>query len=618
MNSSKTDHKSLTEKGILTKKVGLIICLLTVFLVIIRSGWGTLEDVLPEAIIDDDSWLGEIDYDLLHYIEFPILINTASIGELHRIPGLSEEEISRILQIRESVTVRNIRDLQRAGISAEKIAYIQPYISFRVAEPVSFQQRQRYYYQVTDKGVLTRFYQKTELERKQTLIGFVSLSDYGDKDLTRNHSYYFSQQTNGVLEQIVLGKYRLSLGQGVAYAPQAGFSKSSATITFPVKNYSPLRPHSNPFKNWSLEGIALKINTGLFDIIPFHSETLLDASLTDDRIRTIYPLGTNDRERRNTLLEKIEGVAISYPHRGGSYGLYYSRNRFEKEFVNNSYPHRYDCYGVFLYHRGNEFDLFGEWSMLGRKQSYVGGIRWGEGRLQQLLLYRVYEKNIPFWHGNPFSSQSKYDNEEGLYYGLRLRINPRWTLNAFFDIWRHSETRYFEQMPTTRTEQYLQLIYNKQPTRIRLKLHHKNYERYRVLNEIPKIRNEHRTVSSLDWTHHISRSLTKRVGIEYITQYIPEVRDFSKGVLLYEHLNWHYRGLRFIYQINIFRAGISHYIYEHSLEGMWESRPLSGDDLYTYLIIRADITSNIKLQGKIATFSSGKTKSLLTQIICRL
>ncbi|MBW6515223.1 MAG: hypothetical protein K0B81_01235 [Candidatus Cloacimonetes bacterium] len=598
--------------------LSLISLLILVFFLSFQTTLMSADNVDLDLLIDEDNWQAEVDIDLISSTDYPIYINSATINDLRRIPGLTEEEVTKILQFRRSREITNISSLRNVGFSDDKIFSILPYISFRVIEPISFYHSQRHFLRSADSEIVSRFYQKTELQRKRTKLGFVSLNDYGSKDLTRYHSYYFSQQSETVFEQIVLGKYRLSLGQGVAFAPKSGFSKSSAATTYPVKNYSPLRPHSNPYKNWSLEGFAAIINTGAFDLIPFYSQTKIDASLIDDQISTIYPYGTTNKDRRNSAKERIGGVALRYRHKNSSYGLYYSHNRFDKEFVNTAFSKRYDCLGTFFYHREGDFDLFGEFAYLGDKKGIVSGIRWGRGLFQQLLLYRYYEKDFPYWHGSPFSSQANFANEEGLYYGLRIRPSRRWTINVFFDVWRHPDTRYFEKMPTTRTEQYIQFIHKRQRDVVRLKLHHKTCDKYRVLDNLPKIREEKKTVLAIDWTHELSNSLSKKSGIEYISRYIPEVKDFKKGILLFENINWRYRQLRILYQINVFRSDISHYIYEYSLDGMWESRPLVGDDIYTYLIIRTNITEDIRLQGKLAYFFSGKGKSLITQFIYRL
>lgn len=571
-----------------------------------------------EYLVDEDNWIEELELDSSDHQGNPVLINSATIKELKLIPDLTDYEIEIIIKERERKHITDIISLRRIGLTEEKANSILPYISFSPPSSLSFQQTHRVFQRFLDGKQTSRYYNKSELHSPQTQLGLVTLSDYGSSDLSRHYSYYFSHSTETTLRQLVLGKYRLALGQGIAYAPQTGFSKSSAATSQPIKNHAPLRPHSNPRKMWSLEGIAAIIEVESFQLIPFYSETKLDASLKDDQISTFYPYGTERKDFKNSVEERIAGLAVRYLRKRSSCGFYLSDNRFDRSFNDDVMPQRYKCFGMFINHRVSIFDIFGEYARIGDKEGKVCGIRWGNRKLQHLLLYRIYDKAIPHWHGNPFSSQAKFDNEKGVYYGLRFRPSAGWTINAFFDIWRHSDTRYFEKMPTSRTEQYLQVVYRRGKDTFRSKLHYKSYDRYRVLNEIPKIREEHKTVVSLDWTHRITSEFSKKSGIEYISRYIPEVKDFQKGILLFENIAFQYRNIRFTYQLNVFRADISHYIYEQSLDGMWENRPLNGDDLFSYLIIRADITKGIKMQGKFSNHFSGKTKSLITQIICRI
>jgi len=576
------------------------------------------DETEPEWLIDEESWQEDLGLESGEGVLFPLYIQNMSLQELLQIPGLVREDIEKILRLRNEEGEFDIETLQKSGLSEDKIKRILSYFSFRSPLPLSYHHTERYYYRMLEDQFSSRDYRKCEIRNPNKQLGFVSLSNYGQLDPTRNYSYYFSHQSNKLLRNLVLGKYRLSLGQGIAYAPAGGFSKSSATTTHPVKNYSPLRPHSNPYKLWSLEGIAMHLEIGPVDVIPFYSSTSLNASLTETGISTFYPYGTTNNDWHNSTREKIDGMAVRMRYNISSWGFYYSHNRFDRDFVNPDYLSSYRTFGTFLFHRSDEFDLFAEYAQIGNKQGLVSGIRLGRGLFQQLLLYRLYEKSIPTWHGNPFSAQTNFDNEEGIYYGLRIRPSPSWTLNCYFDLWRHPATRHFEKMPTTRTEEYLQLIHKRHLDTFRLKFQHKNYEKYRVLNDLPKIRDEHKTVTSLDWKHDIRSEFSQRCGIEYITRYIPEVKDFKKGVLVFENISWRYRNINLIYQINIYRSDISHYIYERSLDGMWESRPLSGDDIYSFMVIKVNMSDSIKVQGKLGYFFSGKNKNLITQVICRL
>src|SRR5690554_3168460 len=560
------------------------------------------EETEPEWLIDEDSWQEDIGFDTEEFPQFQIDLRNISIKELLQIPGLIRDDIERILSLRDKADMLDIETLQESGLKEDKITSIIKYFSFRSSLPMIYLHTERYYYRILDGQYSSRYYHKSELRGSESRLGFVLLSDYGRRDLTRNYSYYLSHQSNTIIKQLVLGRYRLSLGQGISYAPVSGFSKSSATTSHPMKNYSPLKSHSNPYKIWSLEGIALNVEVGPIEIIPFYSNTQLDASISEDAISTFYPYGTDNEDWKSTVREKIEGIAVRLLHSTNSFGLYYSQNRFDRVFANPARLSSYKTSGSFLYYRTDNFALWGEYARISNKQGLVAGIRLGRGVFQQLLLYRSYEKDMPVWHGNPFSSQSSFDNEEGLYYGLRIRPSRFWTLNCFFDLWRHPATRYFEKMPTTRSEQYLQVIHNRQVDTFRLKFQHKNYEKYRVLQDIAGIRDEHKTVTALDWKHNIRTDLSHSCGIEYITHYIPEVKNFKKGILLFENLSWKYRKTGLVYQINFFRSDISHYLYERSLDGMWESRPLSGDDIYSFLVIKADVAENIKVQGKFSYF----------------
>jgi hypothetical protein len=591
-------------------------------------------DAPADLIIDEENWHEEIGLERPEETGNTIRINTAESYELRLIPGISDEDIRSIISSRNSKPIRNLEDLQSIGFSDEKIKSILPYISFELSEemttissiktprkvslPLSLYQSQRSYIRSYSGETSARYYQKTEVRNQDTVLGFVTLSNYGSRALARNHSYYFNHQTEKKVQQVVIGKYRLSLGQGIAFASKSGFSKSSAATTHPVKNYTPLRSHTNPYKLWSMEGFAAHIVIPPLEFIPFYSETELDASIKDEKISTFYPYGTDKSEFRNSVGEKISGLAVKVKNRAGSGGLYYSRHKFDRVFLEQELSNNYNSKGFFINFKAGEIDLLGEYARLGGRTGIVAALRWGKSPFRQLLLYRQYDRYFPHWHGNPFSSQANFDNERGVYYGLRIVPYPGWTINVYFDIWRHPDTRYFEKMPITRTEQYLQVIYRTSKDTFRWKLHNRDYARYRVFDDTGKIRDENKTAVAWDWLHKVTPNLSITTCLEYLSRRIPEINDFQKGILFFENISWQQKNTRISCRISVYRSAVSHYVYEQSLAGMWESRPLNGDDIYFYLIIKNNLTNSIKLQSKFSYLLTQKTKSLIIQIICSL
>ncbi len=587
------------------EKALLVLVLFTIIVYLLS------DETFDIYLLDEESQLTDIDY---YDRVYPLPINKASYEELLLITDLTDTQIQAIIEFRQENSINSKQDLYEIGFDKSIVQKIINYISFSEEKSLVFRQRLRYYQLTDEKSTSNRLFQSTELSNKSIRIGYISTSDTLHTFLTANNSYYLHFTSMGFLNQLNIGKYRLSLGQGIAYAPYFGLSKTSAVITHPIKNYNPLRAHTSPYNNWSLGGVAAVMKMGNTFFIPFYSSTRIHARIEDDKIRTIYPYGEPGYEHRKTVTEEILGLALQYSINNNNYGFYFSGNSFDREFLLAERNNKYRTVGVFFRQSFENLSLFGEYTDIDKKNGFIFGIRWGRSPFRQLLLYRKYDSNLPVWHGNPFSSANTFDNETGIYYGLEIKPFKRMTINSYFDIWKFPDTSYFEKMPVTRSEQFIQIHYNLPFDRLRLRMRRKDYDKYRVVDDEGKIRREISFVCGFDWTHNIEDKITLRSGIEFIERYIPETKTYNKGLLLYENVRWRLNKFVISGQINAFNSGIPHYNYEYTLQGMWESKPFSGDDIYTWLMVKMFLTSNITVEIKSAWFYSKKYYNTISQV----
>lgn len=589
----------------------LLICWLTFFLIIMPLT-PALGSVFSEDYIrDSDIYLDENSYEDQNLL---IAINSATYDDL-RLLNLSEADIAKIFRARAEKPVEDASDLENMGIAREVVRRIAGLIVFD-SDALTVRQQARFGHTKYTEDKRNRFYQKGEVLYDNFKIGYASTSDTLSRIIDDNVTYYLQYRPTRFIEQIIIGNYRLSLGQGIGYAPAFGFSKSASTVSQPVKNFTPLRPYTSPYHGWGLQGAAAQIRIANHEVIPFFSQSKLHCRLIDGKIRTIYPFGEHRDEHRNNAAETIFGMSWRYRHKRNSYGAYISANRFNKEFYLPGNSSEYTKAGLFFSHSFNRIDFLGEYARIDNKNGLVTAMRWGDRDFRHLLLYRYYEKGIPVWHGNPFAAGSSFDNENGLYYGIELRAG-RFTINSYFDVWRYPGTSYFEKMPVTRNDQFLQIACQFKEDSFRLRFRNTDYDKYRVIEDTGKIRREKSLNLSLEWRRPINTDWQYRSGIQFADRYIPEANDYNNGFLKYEQIRWDKQKLSLIAQINVFESEVTHYLYQHTLQGMWESRPLSGDDLYMWIMAGYDLTPKTKIQSKFSWFASGRQTSILSQIIYR-
>jgi hypothetical protein len=250
------------------------------------------------------------------------------------------------------------------------------------------------------------------------------------------------------------------------------------------------------------------------------------------------------------------------------------------------------------HYSGETFTFAGEIANADQKTAFLSYLKWGDSNIKHLILIRNYPAYFPTWHGKPFSSQSTFDNEKGIYYGLETKIH-QFKINAYFDVWRYPETRYFEKMPTVASEEFLQIETKSKTQKWTFSVNHKNKEKYKTLEDESKIRNFQRTVLRTDWWHYFD-NISLKTRFEYASEYYQDEKVFQKGTLISQLVKFHFSNLELAAQIALYHANVLHYMYEYSMDGQMENAVLSGDGIYSYLLVKYLIIKNLKIQFKIS------------------
>lgn len=537
----------------------------------------------------------------------PLNINLASRSELQQLPWLSEEDIKSILQYRKQQQIKDFQDLERIGLSAITISDICKYIIFQPKEKVKFRQSLRLEFNEAKQDYTSalKYFQRMRLDYGRFQAGFLSQKDEGETDLFDFYSYHLSYCGRGMLRSLILGKYRLGIGQGLVFAPKLGMSKSAEATTVPLKKYNTLKPYTSSYEIWEMRGIAADVQFHSLQIIPYISLSALSANLnSDDRITSFNESGLHlDAAKKDNVIETIFGSAVQYNFYDHQIGLCLADFSFDHDFADAGKPAEYSAGSLYFMFNQNSYPLFGEVASLAGKSGGLIGAKFGENIFRQLILVRYYHKNLPTWQGNPFSTQSNFDNETGIYYGVTILPFLRNKINCYFDVWSFPKTRYFEKMPTVGSEQFLQWESHFTSNSLRFTIQNKNKEKYISLAEA-KIRDQKRTLLRLDWWQKLME-ITLKTRAEFVSEYLPEDGVFTSGWLMYEQLKWKTGRLEFIGQITVYQSDTSpfkvkHYVYENNVDGVMQNSVFSGDGIASYLLLKYKIMSNLEIQFKVS------------------
>ncbi len=356
------------------------------------------------------------------------------------------------------------------------------------------------------------------------------------------YSIHAMVENRGVIKKMILGNYSLDFGQGLIYG--SGWHKGRGTdpIIGIRANNRGIRPYRSAFENRDFMGAALTLQlgrsfqwTGFWsgvhrDALP-QEEFAVEEDLYITYIRTTG-LHRNNKEKdaKHRIRDQSFGTNLSYA----------SENRRFKMGVNAMITH-YDLpikpitrqynmhafsgrrnavaglYGSYLL---KQFLFFGE-----SAASESGGTAFLGGLISDLspmvqfsLLGRKYDPRFHSFYSKAFGEDSRNNNENGLYTGIRIKPHRSWVLGLFYDRFSFPWLRYNADAPSEGGELMFSLSHkslsgNEIRGHFRIKSKEKNHlEEGGVVNTL---REERRLYTMTNW----KRTLGKRWWINTRVQY---------------------------------------------------------------------------------------------------
>lgn len=547
----------------------------------------------------------------------PLNVNTASFEDLRELPWLSRQNIIAIIESRKKRKLGQFSDLEKIGIDQVIISEIKSYIIFDAPEKLHFDQMLRCEYNEKNNDVPSslKYYHRSMFQIGNYDFGFLSQKDEFERNPFDYYSYFLTHKGNKFIKKLILGKYQLTLGQGILFASKLGMSKTGATTRSPQKHSQSLRKYKSSYEIWDLEGGAMQLKYGNIYFLPFYSNTKLSANLESNKITSFNTSGVHyDQSEIDNVKEIIYGAQFEYQFGHNELAINSARIGFDHDFDDPVHQQNYTISSFNFLFFPKDIPIFGEIAFSNQKVCGLTGFKVGNSQFKQLFLLRYYPKNFPTWHGNPFSSQSNFDNELGLYYGLKFKPIPRTRVNIYFDVWKHPDARYFEKMPTSASDEFIQIQHKFDRNTIRLTLKNKHKEKYISLDE-SMIRNFQRTTYRADFWQNIS-NVRFKTRFEINTEYLKDEAVWKKGFLTYQQLKIKFKNLECITQITLYHSDVLHYMYENNVDGIMQNSVLRGDGIYSFLLMKYNFFKHYEVQCKISDHWQKKNKmKLYLQII---
>lgn len=434
------------------------------------------EDVLElEEESEDASELVEI---LNEIRQHPINLNRATVAELEIIPWITTELAREIVTWRQrNGKFTNVAQIGKIpAFDARLVETIAPFLTV-IDTPVSPTLKVTSRHRVIRKleksrSLLTKKYPgKPEkfFSRTETLLagriqtGVVLESDPGEKAYNDYQAHYAQVNDLASRYQLIVGRYQVEVGQGLATWGPFGLSKSSHPIAPVKKRARGLKPYTSVDENAGLYGAGIGMNFNRWRSIVFYSNAALDAALDENgQVTSLVASGehrtASELAKRDQVKERLWGGNLQYQSRNGSrLGLIHFRSLFNR-FIINANPDRrqYAFTGNRNQVTSGYFDLlipytnlFGEWAISGNNASAVlVGSSFSRGPLRLCLSWRWFAPDFQNSHAFGFGdANGATQNETGFYAGIGWRINRYISLNAYLDHYRHPWRTFFQPLP---------------------------------------------------------------------------------------------------------------------------------------------------------------------------
>lgn len=583
-----------------------------------------INSIVENPVVLDLSNLAEIDR--LFFLD-PILIqaikehlirngNFISIYELQTIRGI-DEGLARRLAYFVRIKTQNY-EWKNSKFSGElKVGYQQGFLK--------------------SIGYLNQKYlgspHRTFLSFKSKIGKNLQLGVFYDKDAgemywNRKYPLGFAHisafvELNGfkTFKKVILGDYKLRLGQGLLIYQGYGFGKTIELIGN-VKTQSGIQSNRSFSENFFLRGAAADIEIGKMTLIPFVSIKKLSATIYTDSsfyFKSIDYSGSlktpQDIERNSNLIELLTGISAQYRNQKLRIGIQYLYSAYNKLYKNNVSPANVNLLSAkefhhlsidYKYHIKNGF-LFGENAF----QFGSNGIALLNGALfsiseQTSLLFsvRYFSAAYNSMYSSALSENSGVTNELGFLFNLQHQFSKRLSFQFYIDIFHFPWLKFNVDRPSYGFEVNSRLNYKLQKGTL-------FYFNFRLKSK------EENGLQVNGVTVSLQRFFKYQFRAHFTTQISPKI-DFSSrvelsvldyqktltGVLWYLNIQFKINSkFTLMYRFNLFSTedfSTAIYTLERSLGNVNGFAVFSGEGMSSYLFAKVSPVRNLKILLKVA------------------
>jgi hypothetical protein len=584
-----------------------------------------IENLFEDSSVGQDE---SYNYDILEYLaQNPILLNTASINDLAKIPFITLTQAKAIIRHRNMLG--GIYDVDQLkfieGVSFGTIEKILPFIKLGDEQLLTFTDifenknkqirlnlRTRGIYDLqkeeayqTNKFPNSRWktYNRFIAEHSNKFrISALIEKDPGEKRINDFTTFHLQIKNFDFIKNIIIGDYTFEFGQGLTMWSRYAFSKGSEAVEVLPRNSRGLIPYLSTDENQFLRGIAFVSSYEKFTLSAFFSSKYLDASVdsTSNLITALRIDGLhrteNEISKKNNVNEKLFGASIEFDiTEYGNVGLLFYKSFYSNGFKNN----------FLLDPTGNQFSYFSASYNFGfDKINLNGETAFGKNgfatlnslelivdkNLSLVFSYRNYNKEYWNNHSNGFGERDFAQNEVGFYSGIRLKTIYG-TFNFYYD--QFSFPYVSDKYPFASNGNDFLIYYSTKPFKyFELRLRYKNEKKEiaTAINDVYTLTGKRTQNIRGEFIFSPTTYLQLRSRLEFVTATPQLSQTKDEGYLIFQDLKFQpLKNLSFSTRIIFFKTDSFDsrvYEFENDLIGVMTNPVLYGDGMRWYFLTR--------------------------------
>lgn len=607
------------------------------------------EETWHELMMNDEGeeeTTDEETYELLSQLaEQPIDLNRATRDDLERLPFLSAQQVMDLKEYLDRYgPMRSLSELRMVRTLDYRQLSLLPYFVFvgEVEDTVRFPKlstiaqhgkheltlsgRVPFYQRKGDRngylGYRYRHWLRYQFNYGDYVkVGLLGAQDAGEPFFAHHnttgydvYSYYLQIAKLGVIDQLIVGKYKVSAGMGLVLNNSFSLGKQVMLQNL-GRTQNTLRVHQSRSVADYFQGAAATLHFWKpLRLTIFASYRPLDATLNDNGTaativtsgyhRTLTEMDKKDNTRQTTF-----GTHLDLRHQGmhvGATVVATHLNRTLQPKTSSVYRQFYPAgddflnasldYGITRYHLAfngeTAIDENGHFATIHALSFQPAG------SVSVVALHRFYSYRYATLHGHAFSEGGRVQNENGFYMGASWQPWSRLTLSGYADFVSFAWPRYRVSQPSPARDFLAEACW--QPSR-RLTLKGRYRLRQRQQDESGTkqlIRNnEHRGHLTLSYQPSAAWSSKTQVDLVRVAQ-----QQIEHGYMLSQRVDWKGRWLQLgamaaWFDTQSYASRV--YAYERQLPHEYAFPMFYGRGYRLALTARADISPSWQLNMKV-------------------